>query len=216
MIQPLNLLKKKLRHRYFPVNLTKFSSFSFYPSLYRSPPANYDYLCFALFSEILVKKAFWMILQYFRSISVSTVTITINMLLSKNVKILSRLSTVWSSSKKICPLSKRPPCYCWHILKILWKWPMYPDYFFSCDYDLTSGCKNTHFVNFSLKPSDFSINNTDFKCSKCSMSFLPEIKIISDWTFTNRILTRCFSISLWNILDAECMQNWSLFDWNKP
>ena len=33
---------------------------------------------------------------------------------------------------------------------------------------VTSGCKNTRFLNFSLKASDFSIDNADFKCSKCS------------------------------------------------
>ena len=136
MIRPTNLFKKRLRHRYFPVNLTKFSSFFFYPSLYRSPPADYDYLCFASFSEILVKKAFWMILQYFRNISLSTVAIAISILLSKNVKIPSMLSTAWSSSKKICPLSKRPPRYCWHIPKSLWKRPVYPDHFFSCGYGI--------------------------------------------------------------------------------
>ena len=40
-----------------------FKFFFFYRSLYRSPPADYDYLCFASFFEIFVKKACWMILQ---------------------------------------------------------------------------------------------------------------------------------------------------------
>ena len=68
MIQPANLLIKKLQHTYFAVNLTKFSIFFFYPSLYRSPPANYDYICFAWFSEILVK---WLkkLFEWFSSIS---------------------------------------------------------------------------------------------------------------------------------------------------
>ena len=114
-----------------------FKFFFFYRSLYRSPPADYDYLCFASFFEILVKKSFWMILQSFRNIFVSTVAIAISILLSKNVKIPSMLSTAWSSSKKIWRLNKRPPRYCWHIPKILWKWPMHLDYFFSCDYAFT-------------------------------------------------------------------------------
>ena len=51
-------------------------------------------------------------------------------------------STTWSSLKKIWALSKWPPRYCWNILKILWKRPMYPDYFFTCDYDVSQFWKN--------------------------------------------------------------------------
>ena len=35
---------------------------------------------------------------------------------------------------KYLSLGKRPPCHCWHIPKSQWKRPVYPDYFFSCDY----------------------------------------------------------------------------------
>ena len=52
------------------------------------------------------------------------------------------------------------------------------------------------FLNFSFKSFDFTIDNSDFKLSKCSASFLPEIKISSDRTFTKGILSRRFSISL--------------------
>ena len=129
MIQPANLLKQELKQRSFPLNLTKLLNSFFYSILYRSPPADCDYLCFASLSEILVKKVFWMILQFFRNISVSTVTIAISTLLFKNVQIPSMLLTAWSSSEKICPLSKRLSRY-WHIPEILWKRSVYPDYSF--------------------------------------------------------------------------------------
>ena len=45
---------------------------------------------------------------------------------------------------------------------------------------VTLGCKNIHFLNFNLKSVDFSIGNTDFKFSKYSTLFLPEIKISCD------------------------------------
>ena len=85
-------------------------------------------LCyFASFSEILLKKLF----EWFSSISEtvaqtyslnrSAVAIAISILLSKNSQIPSMPSAAWSSSEKICLLSKRPARYCWRIPKILWK-----------------------------------------------------------------------------------------------
>ena len=56
------LLKSKLRHRCFPVNLTKFLRKSTLENISGRPPQ-----CFVPFSGILVKKAFWMLLQYFRN-----------------------------------------------------------------------------------------------------------------------------------------------------
>ena len=142
MIQPANLLKKKLRHRYFPVNLTKFSSFFFSTQVFTDhlrPTKTTSVLHH--FLKFWLKKLF----EWFSSISEtvtanfkvskSTIAIAISILLSKNVEILPMLLTACSSSKKGCHLSKRPPYYCWYIPKILWKRPVYPDYFFSCDYD---------------------------------------------------------------------------------
>ena len=63
-IQPATLLKKRLRHRCFPVNLWKFLSKSTLQNTSaRIPP------CFVSFFEILVKKAFRMVLHYFRNSS---------------------------------------------------------------------------------------------------------------------------------------------------
>ena len=136
-IQPATLLKKRLRHRCFPVNLWKFLSKSTLQNTSaRIPP------CFVSFFEILVKKAFRMVLHYFRNSSckLSLKTVWLSQSLSaycyvKMQKFVHCHRQRRAPSKRCVPsINKRPPHYCWHIPKILWKQLVYPDYFFLCDY----------------------------------------------------------------------------------
>ena len=61
-IHPVNLLKKWLRYRCFLVNLSKFSRKSTLQNTSGRLPSR-----FVCFTEILLKKAFWMVLWYFRN-----------------------------------------------------------------------------------------------------------------------------------------------------
>ena len=110
------------------------------------------------------------------------------------------LSTAWSSSKKICPLSKRPPRYCWHIPKILWKRPVYPDYFFSCDYDAN---KHQSFCKLALSFLMEVTRHVQNTLNRNLAVFLEYIKkkllqllLSSFWCKTFRYFTRIQQCSL--------------------
>ena len=104
-------------------------------------------LCFVFFSEILVKKAFWMILQYFRN---SSCKLTLQI-----VRLSQSLSAYYLKIPKLLQCHRQPgafrkifvpsvndhPAIVNIIPQILWKRPPYPDYFFSCDYAATEDSK---------------------------------------------------------------------------
>ena len=141
-IQSVTLLKKRLRRRCFPLNSTRFfstSSLQNTSGCFITPPPLF-YIFFCKFGT----KKFSEWFQYFRNFSckLSLEIVWFSQSLSVHyLKILKspqcdRQSEALLRYLKICPLSKRPPRCFQHIPKILEKRPIYPDYFFSCDYDI--------------------------------------------------------------------------------
>ena len=150
-----NLIKKETPTQMFSCEFYKVFQYIFFTEHLRvTGPVLY------LFLQVWYKKAFWMILQYFRNFSckLSLEIVWFSQSLSVYyLKILKspqcdRQSEALQRCLKICPLSKRPPCCFQHIPKILEKRPIYPDYFFFVWYILTH-----FFVLLTLKYSLFCV-----------------------------------------------------------
>ena len=103
---------------------------------------------FVCFYEIMIKKAFWMILQYFRNSSCKSLSTFCYLIMPKFFQCHRHPGA--PQEKSIPSVNDHPSRNCWHIPKILWKRPVYPDYFFLCDYDINKmgNDETVHFRNF--------------------------------------------------------------------